>query len=184
MGPDHDIDSSKIVACREHGGGSSFRGYAGEQCKFLLLSSFQVAPETPEDDAVLQSDTERLVSLEQKMRCIQQESGNISVETALAQVRALAGRMSSSNAQLIAALEVLAEADTASIHGHPEKGHFNHTSGFSKLAEHMSDGLLRSRGFPGQKPSRVCSANSENTRVWFYVYHIPQNDTKNRILMP
>jgi hypothetical protein len=41
----------------------------------------------------------------------------------------------------------------------------------------------RSRGFPGQRPSRVCfslSAPSEITRVWFYIiYPMPQNLTKN-----
>ena len=66
-------------------------------------------------------DSPRLDQLEQEMKKMR-GSGTTAVDTALAQVRALADRTSTTNSSLIAALEVL--SDQAAIHNHPDKEQF------------------------------------------------------------
>jgi hypothetical protein len=62
------------------------------------------------------------MALEEQMKDMKNTAGQVTVETALAQVRALADRSTSTNASLIASLEVL--SDQASINNHADKEHY------------------------------------------------------------
>jgi hypothetical protein len=66
-------------------------------------------------------------------------AGKVSVETALAQVRALADRPTSTNASLVAAMEVL--SDIAIINEHVEREHFKIALKAVRQREHVSTPL-------------------------------------------